>query len=478
MDGIENAPTFIKEKLSFLCGKKPELNLYEKNMKPISTTKGFHLFITYNSGRVLHNNPLPNSLLDKCLIYNLKSFVNDQISISQIIYGYLVNLDFCNQTDILYDISSRISKIHNIIKEQLSIKNIDDISERTIINYCNKLNNDNLPLSLKQNFLYYYFPSANIEEQEVYKKIIDDNIGIKGIEFTPLATAFQIECKESLFLLNLIREGNNFHLNFGIFLCECLKSPFKYISKLKKSISETIQYLKDNNYKGIYLPLNIFVNYFDKINLLLEKQNKINLNETKIRDNINFPCIRILNLFEQLYKANLISWDCIDLIFEKTDIFYSIEEMHKKQNIDSLQNFLKIITDKKTICFINDIIKIFPYDKFIKTNLFLINDILKYIIQNTSNNKINFKIDLNKNIYYFKFVEEDNNEINIFIDLKFNNNNELIISKETAILIPLILKEKKISLESSGVEESYLNKFFLKLIEQICNTKIIKKKEI
>ena len=40
----------------------------------------------------------------------------------------------------------------------------------------------------------------------------------------------------------------------------------------------------------------------------------------------------------------------------------------------------------------------------------------------------------------------------------------------------MILKEKKISLESSGVEESYLNKFFLKLIEQICNTKIIKKK--
>ena len=56
--------------------------------------------------------------------------------------------------------------------------------------------------------------------------------------------------------------------------------------------------------------------------------------------------------------------------------------------------------------------------------------------------------------------------------------NVLIILKDTAILIPLILKEKKISLESSGVEESYLNKFFLKLIEQICNTKIIKKKAI
>ena len=101
------------------------------------------------------------------LIYNLKSFVNKQISISQIIYGYLVNLHFCNQPNIFYDIFSKISKIYNIIKEQLSIKNIDDISERTIIIYCNKLNDDNLPLSLKQNFLYYYFPSANIEEQEL-----------------------------------------------------------------------------------------------------------------------------------------------------------------------------------------------------------------------------------------------------------------------------------------------------------------------
>lgn len=75
---------------------------------------------------------------------------------------------------------------------------------------------------------------------------------------------------------------------------------------------------------------------------MLEKQNKINLNETKIRDKINFPYIRILNLFKKLYKFNLISWDCIDLVFEKTDMFYSIEEMHKNQNIGSLQNFLKL----------------------------------------------------------------------------------------------------------------------------------------
>jgi midasin (ATPase involved in ribosome maturation) len=140
LDGIENSPTFIAEKLSFLCGEKPELNLYEKNIEPIYPSSGFRLFITYNSERTINYNLLPNSLLDKCLIYNLKSFSQDLISISQIIYGHLVNLHFCTDKNILFEISSKLSKIHGIIKDKLILNNKDNITERTVINYCGNLN--------------------------------------------------------------------------------------------------------------------------------------------------------------------------------------------------------------------------------------------------------------------------------------------------------------------------------------------------
>ena len=89
LDGIENAPSFIAEKIAFLCGEKPELNLYEIDEPIIKPNEGFHLFITYNPERNYHNNSLPSSLLDKCLVYKLRSFINDRESISQIIHGFL-----------------------------------------------------------------------------------------------------------------------------------------------------------------------------------------------------------------------------------------------------------------------------------------------------------------------------------------------------------------------------------------------------
>ena len=134
LDGIENAPLIIAEKIALLCGESPELNLYDEEVyKPKS---GFHLFITYNKERIHQNQLLSSPLFDKCLIYNLNQFVNNEKSISEIIYGFLVNFHkiFKNNdiSDIFANISSRLSNIHIKFKQDL---NLDKITERTIINF-------------------------------------------------------------------------------------------------------------------------------------------------------------------------------------------------------------------------------------------------------------------------------------------------------------------------------------------------------
>ena len=161
LDGIENAPSSIIEKVTLLCGEKPELNLYETGKKPIHPKEGFHLFMTYNPERINRNESIPNNLLDKCLIYYLDSFMNNEQSISQIIYGFLVNSNYSTNTDLLLDISSRISGVHNKIKTELE-KESERISERTVIKFCKnwgipKENMIGLPADIKNNFLYFYF---------------------------------------------------------------------------------------------------------------------------------------------------------------------------------------------------------------------------------------------------------------------------------------------------------------------------------
>ena len=127
LDGIENASSIILEKLVLLCGENPELNLYEKDKETIKPKDGFQLFITYNPERINQIKKLNNSLSDKCLIYYLDSFLKDETSMSEIIYGFLVNLNISNDEKALKNISSRLSKLFKIIKEE-SDKETEKIS--------------------------------------------------------------------------------------------------------------------------------------------------------------------------------------------------------------------------------------------------------------------------------------------------------------------------------------------------------------
>ena len=123
-------------------------------------------------------------MLDKCLIYNLRTFLNTD-DITQMMYGFLVNLDIISEREILKDIASRFSNVHNIVKNHLNSLSYDNVSERTIINYFKNLKNENI----------------DVFTQDDLDKIINDKIKEKGKDFGPFATSFSIECKKPKDLL-------------------------------------------------------------------------------------------------------------------------------------------------------------------------------------------------------------------------------------------------------------------------------------
>ena len=481
LDGIENAPSSIIEKLSLLCGEKPELNLFEIGQEPIIPKDGFHLFMTYNPDRINHNDPIPSILLDKCLIYNLESFIDNKNAISQIIYGFLVNSNYSTDIDFLSNISSKLSNIHFKISKELGNENekINEINERTFINFCKNLkllkkseiSIDSFPLTIKNNFLYFYFPS---NDKTKYNQIINNIINEQGNNFLPLANNFSIKCKGPLDLLKLIKknikQNQIFEFNIGDFIFCCLDIPFEYLNNLKEEINKFIVDLEaenDNN-KINYLPLKYFLNLLNLLNISFNK-NENDINKNLLREVIDFEIVKILLLFEGLYKKQLLSWDCIDILYQNTNIFQSILNLIKEQNIFNLGIFFDEIISKENLKYIGDILNIFPYSNFINTKFSLLNDILLIVIKNSSIKKINFKIKIVEKEYYFKFNEKDNETIKILLDLNLNNEKELIITKETQVIVFFENKNKTIPVLKTD-DSSTINKFFLLLIEQIINT--------
>ena len=476
LDGIENAPSSIIEKVTLLCGDKPELNLYESGQKSIEPAKGFHLFMTYNPNRINHNDSISNILLDKCLIYYLDSFLNSRQAISQIIDGFLVNSNYSINMDLIQAISSKISNIHNKINNK--IKNEEEkISERSLIKFCQnwtdiKGNKKDLPSFLKNNFLYFYFPSGNIE---VFNQMIDDTIVEEGIEFKKLAKTYRTECKETLFLIDILKENiinsKNYELDIGKLIFSCLDIPFEYLEIIVRNLKEVINEAENLTNKCIYLPIKNLIKYLDEINISFQKNQAETMNKITIRKATYFPKIRLLLLFEKLYNNNLISWDCCDILYQNINIFNTFRKLFENQNLDSLGIFFEELI--LNIKYIQDIIKIFPYLLFKGTKFSLLNEIVSIVIQNTAIKKINFKIKIKDKEYYFKYIKNENDMISILLDLNLNDANELIITTGTKVIISLVNKNKEIPV--SGIKNDKLNNFFLKLIERGINTQINKK---
>jgi len=479
LDGIENAPASIIEKVALLCGDKPELNLYESGQEPIVPKEGFHLFMTYNPDRMNHNESLPKIILDKCLIYYLDSFINNEQAISQIIYGFLVNSNYLTDTDLIYDVSSRIANIHYKIMNNLENES-EKITERTLIKFCKNLNlnlynevSNSFPHLIKNNFLYFYFPSGNIDK---FDKIINDGIIEKGIHFIPLARSYKTECKESLNIIKILEENieknKNNIFNLGEFIFSCLNIHFEYLENIKKTINDVIDKADKSDYKDIYLPLKTFVKYLDEIYKLYKNQKKI-MNKLEIRTALDFPEVKKLLLFEKLYKNDLLSWEAFNILYQNINILDTFIKLSTKQNLESLGLFFdEIISNKK---YLQDIINIFPYSLFKGTKFSLINDILSNIIKNSDTKKINIMIKIKEKEYLFKYEQNDNVNISILLDLNVNDSDELIITNETKVF--LILKnQKKNIIKEKRFDKVKLNRYFLLLIEKFVNSPKVDKK--
>ena len=157
--------------------------------------------MTYNPERKIQIKKLPNDLSDNCFIYYLDSFLDEETSMSQIIYGFLVNLDLNRDIKILKDISSRLSKIFKIIKEEIDKESekISEISERAFINFLKNLNYEEFfsktAINIKNNFLYFCFPSF---DKKKYFDIIYNKIKEEGSNFKYLANLRNILMREIL----------------------------------------------------------------------------------------------------------------------------------------------------------------------------------------------------------------------------------------------------------------------------------------
>ena len=98
------------------------------------------------------------------------------------------------------------------------------------------------------------------------------------------------------------------------------------------------------------------------------------------------------------------------------------------------------------------------------------------IIKNAANKQINFKIKIENEYYYFKFVEKDNEKIDLALDLNIDNG-KLAITKNTKIMLPSINKKKPFD-GTNKINKESLNYYYLMLIEKIMNSKKLDKNEL
>ena len=464
LDGIENAsPSIIEKIILLLRDYKIESDLNKGDSKLIHPREGFHLFMTYNQERNNKNKTISHRLLDKCLVYYINSFLYNEQSLSQIIFGFLVDSNRDKTYDSIFDISSEISKVHHKITNKLRTES-EDISERTIIRFCKNFSfygdeENNFLFELKNNLRYFYFPSCNMEK-------IDNIINDSSHDIIPFwKKNLKIAKNSSYFFFNkivpniILINDNNFNLG-NIFYC--LNIKFFNLSDIIKEIDEIINELEEYNYEGIYFPLKSFVKYLENINAFNEKKSYHIL----IKEAIDLSNIRILLLFEKLYINDLLSWDCINILYKNINIINTIMNLLQNPILHNLELFFEqIILNKK---YILDIINIFPYSLFQKSKLKLLNDILQMVIKNAAVKTKNFTIKISNKEFNFKFTEYTNTDIIIILDINLNENNELFITKDTNIsflsknntkIMPIIKLEKN--------EQSQLNMLFLQIIEKI-----------
>ena len=135
IDGIESAPSVIAEKISTLCGEKPELNLYEYGpeyyfSKDIDIPenkihKNFHLFITYNPNSMKESQMIDQTFFIKSVSFTLPPIDERIENSAQMLFGTFKKYSYRN--DLSKELAARFALLHDYAKTE-SKKNPDDFA--------------------------------------------------------------------------------------------------------------------------------------------------------------------------------------------------------------------------------------------------------------------------------------------------------------------------------------------------------------
>ena len=263
IDGIENAPFQIIEKILGLCEEKRRLDLFEfgekyyfsedAENKEQKIHKDFYLFITYNPENQIEKKSI-EVLLNKCISFSIPEIDKEQKFIAQVFYGIFINNNFSKKD--AENISLKLSKIHELAKEKSIINNSELIAGNIPFNgrsliyfsrFFNKLkykNLDKFSKSIKDGIINIYLkPFIKLKNEQ--QDIIENKKSEKEKFKEELFKIFQE--KPNYIDFNILTQNED-DINLTSFL--------NYLSKIEQVINNK----EKNNKKEIEFNLSDFIN--------------------------------------------------------------------------------------------------------------------------------------------------------------------------------------------------------------------------
>ena len=467
IDGIESAPSVIAEKISSLCGEKPELNLYEygpkfyfskDNIKPENRIHdNFQLFITYNPNYMKESQMIDQTFIVKSVTFTLP-IIDERIENSaQMLLGSFLNLSFRN--DLSKELAARFASMHQFAKI-VSKKNPDDFAGdvqfngRTLKFLSKSFMQQNLDsdlkalsksicLSIKSLYWNSYINGKN--EKDFHSSCLKKFKEKPKKELITCLQAGDMSFRDRnepvLLTLRNIQKcvfgtSTDSIYTLSTFLELCLLIRISDLSFIQEHILDTIRIIESKSNEGDdkirpsikYGTLYALCSLFDSIikpALPIKKEHTfLSLKDQELKNNLSIVSELLkLDLLKELLKENLFSENSSILLGNKL----YLEIISKVSNIAS--NFKKeLIVDLfRQVQIDNDMIYffdlIFPYLKFKNTA----NSMIAYWIplsKSLISNGIRFSYTINDQ----KIEFNTSSTIDFIVNLQMNNANNFSIT--------------------------------------------------
>jgi len=477
IDGIESAPPEIAEKISFLCGDDPELDLTEcgeeyyftkrKTTKSQQIHDNFHLFVTYNPSSQNEIKTLDSVFINKCVSFSLPEMDSKEEYSAQILLGSLVNQSYPSK--ISTEIAARMAMVHSKAKKE-SQSNKDlfagdlQFTGRTLIFIEKeiKYHTKNNKLNLKQSKIYK--PICNSINAFYCNSVIDSNkrekfrknLIAQFSETPPLELLNNIEYpgmnqkdKNKSLLLELrnlqlyVCNKIPYNFNFLEFTNLCLLVKITDVPFILNHLQDTKKLISDNTKMQRPDDILILEKEYSQIGILVQifhniQENIKNVNpeyyNTKLKDKdllmiseLKQPIMR-LNLLHELEEQGF-SFIFPSILYNEH--FFEIMQIIKNlsENIEVIKNFSNLICKlklyKELIPYVE---RIFPYHIFQDGSNIVLSELIK-LLKILNEKQISFNVEINKQSYKFEYVNKSSVEINYI----FNENEPFILSDGSII---------------------------------------------